>query len=182
MTFMHTTIHKLPHLPRPARSPNRGFTIVELLIVIVVIGILAAIVIVAFNGVQNRANDTAIRSDLSNIAKKLEIYRTFDASGQYPTSLVVTGLDIKVSKNSYGNHHNNGTGDYNLAYCRDNTIPAFALIARSKSGTTFAVSNDTTIHTASTPLQASGVSCIAEGVTNTGVYWGYSNSAWPASF
>ena len=38
---------------------SRGFTIVELLIVIVVIGILAALVIVAYNGIQQRANNTA---------------------------------------------------------------------------------------------------------------------------
>ncbi|RYZ85786.1 MAG: prepilin-type N-terminal cleavage/methylation domain-containing protein, partial [Moraxellaceae bacterium] len=42
-----------------------GFTIVELLIVIVVIGILAAIVIVGYQGVTKRANDTAVRSDLA---------------------------------------------------------------------------------------------------------------------
>jgi prepilin-type N-terminal cleavage/methylation domain-containing protein len=40
-----------------------GFTIVELLIVIVVIGILAAITIVAYNGIQDRANDTSVKSD-----------------------------------------------------------------------------------------------------------------------
>lgn len=43
---------------------TRGFTIVELLIVIVVIGILAAIVIVAYQGVTNRANDSAIKATL----------------------------------------------------------------------------------------------------------------------
>lgn len=40
-----------------ANRKQNGFTIVELLIVIVVIGILAAIVIVAFNGVQTRAQN-----------------------------------------------------------------------------------------------------------------------------
>ncbi|RYF29318.1 MAG: prepilin-type N-terminal cleavage/methylation domain-containing protein [Chloroflexi bacterium] len=39
-------------------SSKSGFTIVELLIVIVVIGILAAITIVAFNGVQKRAQQS----------------------------------------------------------------------------------------------------------------------------
>ena len=39
---------------------KQGFTIVELLIVIVVIAILAAITIVAYTGIQNRAYDTAV--------------------------------------------------------------------------------------------------------------------------
>lgn len=52
-----------------------GFTIVELLIVIVVIGILAAITIVAFSGVQQRARDTQRKQQLSDVAKALEIYR-----------------------------------------------------------------------------------------------------------
>lgn len=52
----------------------RGFTIVELLIVIVVIAILAAITIVAYNGIQQRARDSQRKSDLSNIAKALNLY------------------------------------------------------------------------------------------------------------
>ena len=51
-----------------------GFTIVELLIVIVVIGILAAIVIVAYNGVQTRARDSQRKSDLSQLAKIISLY------------------------------------------------------------------------------------------------------------
>lgn len=47
---------------------HQGFTIVELLIVIVVIGILAAITIVAYNGIQARANDSKTRS----IARQIE--------------------------------------------------------------------------------------------------------------
>ncbi|RYF28715.1 MAG: type II secretion system protein [Chloroflexi bacterium] len=50
---------------------NRGFTIVELLIVIVVIGILAAITIVAFNGIQNRANDNRRNSEMAMYLKAI---------------------------------------------------------------------------------------------------------------
>ena len=47
-----------------------GFTIVELLVVIVVIGILASISIVAYNGIQNKARASATDADLVNIEKK----------------------------------------------------------------------------------------------------------------
>lgn len=62
---------------------QRGFTIVELLIVIVVIGILAAITIVAYNGVQQRARDVTRTSDISGIQKALELYRV--DNGIYPS-------------------------------------------------------------------------------------------------
>ena len=62
---------------------QNGFTIVELLIVIVVIAILAAITIVAFNGIQNRARETSLKSDLSNVAKQIEVFR---ANGDYPAN------------------------------------------------------------------------------------------------
>jgi len=65
---------------------QKGFTIVELLIVIVVIGILAAITIVAYNGIQGRAKDATVQSTLTNTRKQLESYRTTSASDSYPTA------------------------------------------------------------------------------------------------
>ena len=61
---------------------TRGFTIVELLIVIVVIGILAAITIVAFNGIQTKARDTSRINDLKVIQKAVEAYNAIN--GSYP--------------------------------------------------------------------------------------------------
>lgn len=63
---------------------ERGFTIVELLIVIVVIGILAAIVVVAYNGIQNKAKTTQYLTDAQTIAKKAEAYNAEISGGGYP--------------------------------------------------------------------------------------------------
>ena len=65
-------------------TKNRGFTIVELLIVIVVIGILAAIVIVAFNGIQERAKWSKLQSDISSINKVVQMY--YAQNGSYPAT------------------------------------------------------------------------------------------------
>jgi general secretion pathway protein G len=62
---------------------NRGFTIVELLIVIVVIGILAALVIVTYNGIQQKARDTERKTDINALHGQLEAYQA--QNGKYPT-------------------------------------------------------------------------------------------------
>jgi len=59
-----------------------GFTIVELLIVVVVIAILAAITIVSYNGIQNRSNAAASLSTASSVAKKAESFNA--VAGKYP--------------------------------------------------------------------------------------------------
>lgn len=69
---------------------NRGFTIVELLIVIVVIAILATITIVAYNGIQVRARDTQRSELVTNIKKALELYKI--DHGQYPSATANPGV------------------------------------------------------------------------------------------
>jgi len=72
------------------RSRPRGFTIVELLIVIVIIAVLAAITIVAFNGIQARARASAVSAALNQASKKLELY-SID-NGGYPAALADAGV------------------------------------------------------------------------------------------
>lgn len=68
-------------------KPQRGFTIVELLIVVVIIAILAAITIVAYNGIQARAKTSSAQSTANSVAKKAEIYNTDDTTTGYPDTL-----------------------------------------------------------------------------------------------
>jgi len=75
------------------QQPNRaGFTIVELLIVVVVIAILAAITIVSYNGIQKRAIISTLQSELSSSAKKLENVKIDSADSQYPSNFSTTGV------------------------------------------------------------------------------------------
>jgi type II secretion system protein G len=61
---------------------QKGFTIVELLIVIVVIGILAALVITTYNGIQQKTRNTQRETDLKAIQGQLEAY--YAQNGAYP--------------------------------------------------------------------------------------------------
>lgn len=87
-------------------APQRhGFTIVELLIVIVVIGILAAIVIVAYSGIQKSASGAAVRSDLGNAAKLMAQSNVL--TGAYPDVLppevkTSPGTQLKLVKRTGG--------------------------------------------------------------------------------
>lgn len=65
------------------KSKQKGFTIVELLIVIVVIGILVALVITTFSGIQKKARDTERQTDIKAIHGQVEAY--FAQNGKYPT-------------------------------------------------------------------------------------------------
>jgi len=99
------------HLP----STNRGFTIVELLVVIVVIGILAAITIVAYTGISQRAKEASLKSDLDNSSKLIKLFQVTESSSNYPTANVcptpgVTEICLKASgTNTYTYTVSNGT-------------------------------------------------------------------------
>lgn len=87
---------------------QKGFTIVELLIVIVVIGILAGITVVAFNGIQDRARQTQVTSAANQAGKKAQLYAT--EYGTPPPSLA----DIGISNGGGINYNLTQSGSW---YC-----------------------------------------------------------------
>ncbi|QHN42385.1 prepilin-type N-terminal cleavage/methylation domain-containing protein [Candidatus Mycosynbacter amalyticus] len=69
-----------------------GFTIVELLIVVVVMGILASITIVAYNGIQDRAKKASISFALVQYSKKIVTYRAPNGTEEYPPNKEAAGV------------------------------------------------------------------------------------------
>lgn len=72
---------------------QKGFTIVELLIVIVVIGILAALVITTFTGIQQKARNTERTTDIKALHGQIEAY--YAQNGFYPDLADVTTTNLK---------------------------------------------------------------------------------------
>lgn len=81
-------------------SKRSGFTIVELLIVIVVIAILAAITIVAYNGISTEANASRAKGNAANILKVATAYANdeVNSTGAYPTPAQLTGWTGGISR------------------------------------------------------------------------------------
>lgn len=94
-----------------AKNKNSGFTIVELLIVVVVIAILAAITIVAYNGISGRSKASALQSELSQASKVLDTKKNLSTTGTYPATLEEAG--IKSTKLTYNINTRSNT------YCID---------------------------------------------------------------
>ncbi len=97
----------------PNKKPQ-GFTIVELLIVVVVIAILAAIAVVAYNGVQERARVSRVQSDLKNVAQVLNLY-SITNSERYPANTT------QVQASGIKNAASAGTGNADMILCGDAT-------------------------------------------------------------
>jgi general secretion pathway protein G len=145
------------------KSNQKGFTIVELLIVIVVIGILAALVITTFAGIQQKARNTERTTDIKALHGQIEVY--FTNQNFYPTlanmndstwrSTNMKGLDQEALKDPKGSAYTLVAAPTANAYAYavknasggacDNTTgnecTQYTLTATLEGGGTFAKSN-----------------------------------------
>ena len=122
---------------------SKAFTIVELLVVIVVIGILAAITIISYTGISNKASVSSLQSDLSNAKKQLALY--YVDHGAYPTSIDPT---TKCPTGSDPNPDTRyclkpSTGNELIYFSTDATYSTYLLTANKTNTTTsYSVTND----------------------------------------
>lgn len=154
---------------------KKGFTIVELLIVVVVIAILAAITIVAYNGIQNQTHDSVVQSELRQMGIKITEYH-LRHNDTYPLANAsqLGGLGVHPSRESYGSHYPSGSTFYNFLYCYNNSENKFALFAASRSGNTYYFQDGSVKSRAA--LKGSVQMCTTEaGINETGrvTYWLY---------
>jgi prepilin-type N-terminal cleavage/methylation domain-containing protein len=85
------------------RLSTRGFTIIELMIVVVIIGILATVVLVAYNGIQNSTRDKSVLSDvdaLDGIETRYGLQNGVAGKAWYSGSGVDSDLDFTPSKDN----------------------------------------------------------------------------------
>jgi type II secretion system protein G len=91
-------------MARPSRKRVKGFTLVELLIVIIIIAVLAAVIVPKFGNSSVRSRETALRSDLKAMRDAIDLFKA-DTSA-YPANLTDLALSTApaTGKDSAGNN------------------------------------------------------------------------------
>jgi prepilin-type N-terminal cleavage/methylation domain-containing protein len=116
----------------PNNNVKQGFTIVELLVVIVVIGILAAITIVSYTGISNKATVASLQADLSSASKLLKLDQVINSN--YPASLASANSGKGIAPSS-------GTS-YDQYIYNNNSSPQSFCITATKNSTSYKITNN----------------------------------------
>jgi len=130
---------------------KRGFTIIELLVVMAIIGMLASIILVVFSGIQAKSRDTRRMQDVRELKKALSLY--YVNTNRFPEAATAVAVD--------------GTDPITAALVAEGAIPNFAGDPVTPNFDYFYQSSGVASYTITFCLETDSIPNYTQGCSNT---------------